>query len=182
MSCAWSEKLDRYVDSEISASELPEIDAHLRACPECAAGALSRLQLKRMTQAAGRRYSPRPGFRLKIEQSLAAEKAPRWGWRWAPVFAAAAVALAMLIPAGLWLEHSRSEQALGELADLHVSALASANPVDVASSDRHTVKPWFQGKLPFSFNLPELQNTPFHLLGGRLAWFQQSPARNCCFR
>lgn len=38
-------------------------------------------------------------------------------------------------------------------------------------------EPWFQGKLPFSFDLPELQNIPFRLLGGRLAWLRQSPGR-----
>jgi anti-sigma factor RsiW len=81
----------------------------------------------------------------------------------------------MLIPAAVWLQHWRGEQALGELADLHVATLASAtNPVDVVSTDRHTVKPWFQGKLPFSFNLPEMQNSPLKLIGGRLAYFQQS--------
>jgi anti-sigma factor RsiW len=59
--------------------------------------------------------------------------------------------------------------------------LASANPVDVVSSDRHTVKPWFQGKLPFTFNLPELQNSPFKLIGGRLTYFQQSPGAQLLF-
>jgi anti-sigma factor RsiW len=87
----------------------------------------------------------------------------------------------MLIPAAFWLQHSRSEQALGELADLHVSTLASANPVDVVSSDRHTVKPWFQGKIPFTFNLPELQKSPFMLIGGRLTYFQQSPGAQLLF-
>jgi anti-sigma factor RsiW len=81
----------------------------------------------------------------------------------------------MLIPGAVWLQQSRSEQALGELADLHVSTLASANPVDVVSSDRHTVKPWFQGKLPFTFNLPDLETSQFKLIGGRLTYFQQSP-------
>jgi anti-sigma factor RsiW len=133
-----------------------------------------------MTQAAGR-FSPRPEFRLKIVQNIEAAKRPRrpwipqWQWRWAPALAAAAVLVLMLIPASLWLQHSRSEQALGELADLHVSTLASANPVDVVSSDRHTVKPWFQGKLPFTFNLPEVQASPFKLVGGRLTYFQQNP-------
>jgi anti-sigma factor RsiW len=81
----------------------------------------------------------------------------------------------MLVPAAFWLQHLRSEQVLSELADLHVSTLASANPVDVVSSDRHTVKPWFQGKLPFTFNLPDVQTSPFKLIGGRLTYFQQSP-------
>ena len=62
------------------------------------------------------------------------------------------------------------------MADLHVSDLASANPYDVVSSDRHTVKPWFQGKIPFAFNLPEFAGTEFTLLGGRLVYLHQQPA------
>ena len=181
MTCDWVPKLDRYVDGELFGGELTEAEEHLRACPTCAADALSRLQLKRMTQAAGRRFSPRPEFRLKIAQNIDAAKRPRWARRWAPALAAAAVLLLMLVPGAVWLQHLRSEQALGELADLHVSTLASANPVDVVSSDRHTVKPWFQGKLPFTFNLPELQTSPFKLIGGRLTYFQQSPGAQLLF-
>ena len=55
------------------------------------------------------------------------------------------------------------ERVYSELADLHVATLASATPVDVLSTDRHTVKPWFEGKLPFTFNLPELQGIGIHL-------------------
>ena len=180
MTCDWVPKLDLYVDGELSGGELTEVEAHLRACPTCAADALSRLQLKRITQAAGRRFSARPEFRQKIVESIDAAKRPWWVWRWAPALAAAAALVLMLVPAAFWLQHSRSEQALGELADLHVSTLASANPVDVVSSDRHTVKPWFQGKLPFTFNLPD-QTSPFKLIGGRLTYFQQSPGAQLLF-
>jgi len=62
------------------------------------------------------------------------------------------------------------------------AALASPNTVDVASSDRHTVKPWFQGKIPFTFNLPELQNTEFTLVGGRIAIWDRLRERNSFFR
>ena len=181
MTCDWVPKLDLYVDGELFGGELTEVEAHLQACPTCAADALSRLQLKRMTQSAGRRFSPRPEFRLKVAQSVNAAKHPRWARRWAPALAAAAVLVLMLVPGAVWLQHLRTEQALGELADLHVSTLASANPVDVVSSDRHTVKPWFQGKLPFTFNLPEMQNSPFKLIGGRLTYFQQSPGAQLLF-
>jgi len=182
MTCGWVPKLDLYVDGELSGGELTEVEAHLRACPTCAADALRRLQLKRMTEAAGRRFSPRGEFRLKIAQSVDAAKRPRWARTWAPALAAAAVLVLMLVPAAaFWLQHMRSDQALGELADLHVSTLASANPVDVVSSDRHTVKPWFQGKLPFSFNLPEVQTSRFKLIGGRLTYFQQSPGAQLLF-
>ena len=180
MTCDWVPKLDLYVDGELFGGQLTEVEAHLQACPTCAADALSRLQLKRMTQSAGRRFSPRPEFRLKVAQSVNAAKHPRWARRWAPALAAAAVLVLMLVPGAVWLQHLRTEQALGELADLHVSTLASANPVDVVSSDRHTVKPWFQGKLPFTFNLPELPS-PFKLLGGRLTYFQQSPGAQLLF-
>ncbi len=60
------------------------------------------------------------------------------------------------------------DHVFSEIADLHVATLASSSPVDVISSDRHTVKPWFQGKIPFAFDLPELQNSDFSLLGGRM--------------
>ncbi len=181
MSCQWAEKLNRYVDDELSGSELTDLEAHLRGCQACTADALSRLQLKRLTKAAGQRYSPRPEFRLKIEQSIGASKRPGWVRRWMPAFAAAAALGLVTISVFIWQQHSRNEQALGELADLHVSTLASPNPVDVVSTDRHTVKPWFQGKLPFSFNIPELQNTPFKLIGGRVAYFQQSPGAQLLF-
>jgi len=54
--------------------------------------------------------------------------------------------------------------------------------VDVVSSDRHTVKPWFEGKLPFTFDLPELQGTSFTLIGGRASYVSQSPAAELLFR
>jgi anti-sigma factor RsiW len=181
MSCDWSTKLERYVDGELAAAELAGVEAHLRTCSACASDALSRLQSKRMVQAAGRRFSPRPEFRLKIERSIARSPRPLWIGRWAAALAAAAALALLLIAGGGWLRHSNREQALRELADLHVSALASANPTDVVSSDRHTVKPWFQGKLPFTFNLPELEGSPYKLAGGRLAYFQQSPGAQLFF-
>jgi anti-sigma factor RsiW len=53
--------------------------------------------------------------------------------------------------------------------------LASDHPVDVISTDRHTVKPWFAGRIPFSFNVPEFAGTEFTLIGGRVAYLQQEP-------
>jgi anti-sigma factor RsiW len=62
-----------------------------------------------------------------------------------------------------------------------VAALASSSPVDVISTDRHTVKPWFQGKIPFAFNLPELQNTEFSLVGGRMTYLDQTPGAHLIY-
>ena len=146
MSCEREAKLDRYVDSELSDSEAAELQTHLVTCAECAAGALSRLQLKRMTQAAaGQRFRPRPEFRVKVERSIGAAQDSRWArrWtrRWATAFAAVAALALLVLYATVWWQHSRNaDEALGELADLHVATLASANPVDVVSTDRYHIR------------------------------------------
>jgi anti-sigma factor RsiW len=59
-------------------------------------------------------------------------------------------------------------------------AMAAAVMV-VVSTDRHTVKPWFQGKIPFAFDLPELQNTEFSLLGGRMTYLDQTPGAHLIY-
>ena len=74
-----------------------------------------------------------------------------------------------------------AEQFYSEVADLHVATLASSSPVDVISTDRHTVKPWFQGKIPFAFDLPELQNSEFSLLGGRMTYLGQTPGAHLIY-
>jgi anti-sigma factor RsiW len=184
MTCdQWRGKLDAYVDGAGSQEELANFEAHLRTCPACAADAISRLQMKRLTRAAAARYTPSPEFRQRIENSIQPKRPPVWTFGWMPRLGVAAFALLLLvIGLALWTHHSAREQALAELVDLHVATLASANPVDVISTDRHTVKPWFQGKLPFTFNLPELQNSPFKLIGGRVAYFEHSPAAQLLFQ
>jgi anti-sigma factor RsiW len=178
----WQGKLDAYVDGDASQENLPGLEAHLRTCPSCAAEALDRLRIKRMTQAAAARYSPSPQFRLQIEKSIQKSRKPLWEFSWMPALAVFAVALMLIVAsAALWMRRSAREQTLAELLDLHVATMASANPVDVISTDRHTVKPWFQGKVPFTFNLPELQNSPFKLAGGRMMYFRHNPGAQLLF-
>jgi anti-sigma factor RsiW len=81
-----------------------------------------------------------------------------------------------MVLAMVWIgQRAVRNQTFREVADLHVSDMASANPYDVVSSDRHTVKPWFQGRIPFAFNLPEFAGTEYTLLGGRLVYLHQQP-------
>ena len=177
----WAPKLDRYLDSELSAEEMRGMDAHLRQCPACASDALHRLQLKRATRLAGQRYAASPEFRRRIERQVVAKARPRRRWLWVPALAAIVVLLAAVVTVGRWYERSRSEQLLAELTDIHVTDLASATPVDVVSSDRHTVKPWFQGKLPFTFNLPELEGTGYALVGGRVTYLAHEPGAHLLY-
>jgi anti-sigma factor RsiW len=181
----WTEQLDTYIDGELPANEARALDEHLRGCSSCAAEALRKVQQKRAIQAAGQRFIPDPAFRARIQKTVAAPKPTLWSQRWLPVFVTATAGVLLIASAFLLtLQHNRtSEQRLiSELVDQHVAILASANPVDVVSTDRHTVKPWFAGKIPFTFNLPELQGSPFVLVGGRVSYLSQSPGAELIFR
>jgi len=183
MACdSWVGKLDAYLDGELPAADTSALDAHLRGCSTCAAQALARVQMKRALKTAGQRFTPSAEFKARMRTQLAPKPASAWKFAWA--FPAAALALLMLtvLLTGLSDRRSRERTLVSELTDLHVSTLASATPVDVISTDRHTVKPWFQGKVPFTFNLPELQNTGFQLVGGRVTYLAQVPGAHLIYQ
>jgi len=158
MSHVSREDIQLYADGELD--DAGAIEEHLRTCATCANAIIAETQLKRAVREAARFVGSVP--------------VPRRRSRAVPL--AIAAALAAFVIGGLiaaMLVGTRS--GARELADLHATILASANPVDVISTDRHTVKPWFEGKLPFSFAIPELAGTPFHLLGGRVVWAHEQP-------
>jgi len=182
MACEpWTEKLDAYLDGELPADEARGLDEHLRRCASCTAESLDKLQQRRAVHAASLRFVPDPAFRARIQRSITVRARSSPNRRWLLAIAGVLVITSALL---LTFDHVRSgdEQLMSELVDLHVSTLASPNPVDVVSSDRHTVKPWFEGKIPFTFNLPELQNSPFVLVGGRVVYLHQSPGAELVFR
>jgi anti-sigma factor RsiW len=181
MACdLWREKLDAYVDGELPVAEMAALDQHLRQCPACAADAVAVLHLKRVTKLSGQKFAPTSEFQAKIE-GLCAPRRRRWAWR--PLLATAFVLLLVAVLAIAYLtQRASGESAARELADLHITTLASTSPVDVVSSDRHTVKPWFQGRIPFTFNLPELQGTDYALLGGRVVYLGRAPVAQLLFQ
>jgi len=139
------------------------------------------LQLKRAVQTAGKRYRPSSEFRAHMRNQIAAPR--RSAPAWLPVSALLAVLLVVgTVTLSVRQRQLAQQRTFVELADLHVATLASTNPVDVISTDRHTVKPWFQGKIPFTFNLPELQNSEFTLLGGRVAYLEQAPGAELIYQ
>jgi anti-sigma factor RsiW len=183
MACdTWGNKIAAYADEELAADEMRVMGDHLRACSSCTSDLLGRVQLKRTIKTAGKRYSPRLALRQRVEKEIATRNNPIRLWNWMPMLAATA---ALAIFAFLLLSGRSSfqqRQTFSELTDLHIATLASSTPVDVISTDRHTVKPWFQGKLPFTFNLPELGDTPFTLEGGRLSYLDQRPGAQLIYK
>ena len=176
-------ELEFYLDGELTSDRTRELEGHVRACPECAGEVLRSVQWKRQVKAAGAMYSPSAEFRERMTRRL--QKAPKKSWRWNWALAGAC-ALVLAVFGFSMVRRSQerlvAEHTLSEVADLHVATLASASPVDVVSTDRHTVKPWFQGRIPFTFNLPELAGSEFSLVGGRMAYLRQAPGAELIFQ
>ena len=176
MACKeWLGQLDRYLDGELATVEARNFAAHIRECPVCTGELLERVRIKRSIQLAGKRYVPSAELRSKIAKNLEAKSLPRIRRRWSFILTPAFVLVlaAFLLNSRITGERVAQHRVYSELSDLHVTTLASSTPVDVLSSDRHTVKPWFQGKIPFTFNLPELAGSQFSLVGGRVFYLDQ---------
>ena len=168
------DKLAAYLDGEIQADQATALEQHLRTCTQCAAEVATMVSMRRAMRPARTRFTPSADFRQKIRSQVAPK---RRGFGTFSGWSMALAALVILLVSLVWMrQNALRSDVFREVADLHVSDLASANPYDVVSSDRHTVKPWFQGRIPFAFNLPEFAGTEFTLLGGRLVYLHQQPA------
>ena len=156
------ETLSAFVDGELSESEQSGVGQHLTNCHSCALRSLSAAKLKSAVNRAGARYAPPPDTLARLTAQLRPE--PRKQARvllfrtmaWA---AMAAVLLVTITFAG-WRQVRETNALANELFDQHLATLSSAATPEVISTDRHTVKPWFQGRLPFSFNLPDTSALP----------------------
>lgn len=158
-----SEHLDELAIARLVDGDDAE-NPHVRECVQCANAVISELRLKRAVREAYPRYEvPASLMRLRSE---GAGKPAHSMW--------IAIAAAIVIVAFLGVFAAR-RAATRELVDLHTTIVGSANPIEVVSSDRHTVKPWFEGKVPFAVDVPDLNGTPFHLAGGRVVFWRGRP-------
>jgi anti-sigma factor RsiW len=179
-----------YVDGELDLSRTIEMETHLQVCAECARE-LERLQaLRAALQRGSLAYAAPEGLQERIQSSLrvsAPVETPGRvkGWnpfqylrpllllRWAGAFAVlalCAVTAWQLLPG---LRGRTSDQQLAaEVLTSHVRSLEASHLMDVASTDQHTVKPWFDGKLDFSPPVEDLATDDFPLVGGRLDYLE----------
>jgi anti-sigma factor RsiW len=179
--------LNALADGELSADQLSLVNDHLAACPACTSAALAQTLLKTNIAKAGKRYAMSAGMEERLKRLAASDTAgrPRPSGRSATAGWATAAAILLVIFSGLILMQQgrrRTEVAtleyqaqVSEVSDLHIATLAAGLGPQVVSSDRHTVKPWFQGKLPFSFNLPENLPGDTKLDGANLTYLHNQP-------
>lgn len=179
--------INALADGELTAEQLASAQEHLSECPECTSKALYQTMLKRATAKAGQRYSLPPDLQQRLAR-IASHQPPttdaasvRPAKRPARVFnyAGWAAAAVLLLVFGSVVAVQRGTQRTAlftEVCDQHIAMLAGNLPPQVLSSDKHTVKPWFQGKLPFSFNLPENLPDDTKLDGANLTYMRNQPA------
>jgi anti-sigma factor RsiW len=172
MSCQWQEKVALYVDDELDPAAQKEFSNHLSGCLECTAALSEQLQFKKALRVAGRSFTAPPELHAAVYRTVHPNKgvSPWWKWALAPLSV-----LLLGIVGFLLIPKSQGNPMLAALVDTHITALASEHPVDVISSDRHTVKPWYAGRLSFTFTPPELAGTSFTLIGGKLVYAGQNP-------
>jgi anti-sigma factor RsiW len=179
--------LNALADGELSADQLSLVNDHLAACPACTTAALVQTLLKTNIAKAGQRYTMPAGMEERLKRLATSDTAgrPRPSGRSAIAGWATAAAIFLVIFSGLILMQQgrrRTELAalayqaqVSEVSDLHIATLAAGLGPQVLSSDRHTVKPWFQGKLPFSFNLPDNLPGDTKLDGANLTYLHNQP-------
>ena len=161
--------LESYLDNELERDDARELEAHLDACADCRAE-LNRLDdLRRVLRDPALRFTAPAELRERIAASaLVARARPAW-WRLAAAcvlaFAGGIATVHLFNPTG---GANADAQLARDLFASHWRALAAASPVDVVSSDRHTVKPWFAGKVADAPNVQDFADQGFALVGGRV--------------
>ncbi|HEV2485492.1 MAG TPA: zf-HC2 domain-containing protein [Terracidiphilus sp.] len=190
------ELLSALVDGELAADQLARVNAHLADCPSCTSGALAQSLLKSATARTGQRYAPPTELQSRLARMVRQEvgRPPESTRSRRPLrampglgFTGWATAFALLIILGgvVVLERNLQQSTAAttefaglvtEASDQHIATLAANLPPQVISSDRHTVKPWFQGRIPFSFNLPENLPSDTMLEGANLTYVHGHPA------
>ena len=176
-----------YLDGEVDPIRSTTIEQHLKDCAACAA-AYREQQSLRTVIAQGSLYFNAPKglekrVRSAVRQASKAEgrtefRRPRWTWTWPTILSPlAATALLLVIALPILNRHSADDRLTREIVAAHVRSLMAdtSHLTDVASSDQHTVKPWFTGKLNFSPPVTDLASQGFPLLGGRLDYIEEHP-------
>jgi anti-sigma factor RsiW len=159
--------LDAYIDDELDLATGLALEAHLRDCHECTAWLAERRSLIGQLHAAALRYPLPPDLNARIG---ALQRSERRRVRFQPQWFGAIAAGMIVAIGGFLLGQSwpRPPDLRAELLSASVRAVLSAHPVDVQSSDHHTVKPWLSSQLPFSPPVPELAEQGDALLGARV--------------
>ncbi|MGA8036226.1 MAG: anti-sigma factor [Candidatus Acidiferrales bacterium] len=176
MACEQSQTVAHaYLDGELDALGAAEFERHLASCADCTATVNQWNAVRGGMPSAALREPAPARLKERIYADLhrgrrpepARRSRPYLGW----LAAAAAIILALFIAARFWPIDSRNAatpQLAAQVVDAHLRSLQPGHLLDVISTDQHTVKPWFDGKLDFSPAVQDFAGEGFPLQGGRL--------------
>ncbi len=177
--------LDGYVDGEVDLVRSLEIERHLQSCAVCAQRYANYQTLRNAIRASDLYVPAPPSLHKRIHaavlQTSKPETKPRGLPQWSPgrwlASAATAAAVVLLVwgTARGWSLPSADDRLTQDVTADHVRSLMATHLADVASSDQHTVKPWFDGKLDFSPPVEDLAQEGYPLIGGRLDYLANHP-------
>jgi len=177
-----------YLDKEIDLVRHVEIEEHLRTCTACSQVHHAQVALRSALKSDELYFKAPP--RLERQVRMAARRADRKPWlprlvprEWIGAAAAAAALVALGILVGPMLGRpSLTERTAQDVVSAHVRSLMPGHLTDVVSSEQHTVKPWFAGKLDSSPPVVDLSGEGFPLVGGRLDYAARQPVAALVYR
>jgi anti-sigma factor RsiW len=181
------ELLPAYVDDELDPAAALALERHLADCATCRREYAQQRTMHKLVRSRIEKAVSPAALAQRIAAALPAEKRPRAPWR-SPAagfaFGFALSALVLLMPAGVyraaWLPDG--SPLTQQIAYSHIRSMQADHLIDIASSDRHVVKPWFNGKLDFSPPVIDMAEQGFSLEGGRLDFIDGHPAAVLVYR
>lgn len=189
MECKESQNLmSAYIDDALDSSTANQLAMHLANCPACTNVCEEMLGLRTAIKTHAMRYIAPSHLQQRIQNALQREKRPRrklaqLPWTWVNFGVATASSVAFAFTLALYLAvPSETERLDQEIVASHFRSLMPNHLADIASSDQHTVKPWFSGKLDFSPPVHDLAQEGFPLVGGRLDYINQRPVAALAYR